>query len=175
MSEPTETEDRSEDVAVAERESAPGDSLGVKESWRPADYYAQPPAKARFPRWVPIACGVAAIVALVAMFAIGAFLRSGGLSAFVALAIGQFQGEMKGMLDDGVDAEARERLDASLRDIRERLTNGTLDQGRVLPLLQEIQKVSGDRKVTAEEIEKLQSIADEIGSGSKAPPEPVEL
>jgi len=144
-------------------------------SWRPADYYASDPPKPRFPRWVPLSCGVAALIALVGMFAIGMFLRTGGLSSFVALAIGQFQGEMKGMLDEDVDASSKERLDETLRGIREGLTSGSLAQGDVLPLLQEIQKVTRDRKVTTEEIEALQKIADEIGAEQDGAAEPVEL
>jgi len=148
-------------------------------SWRPADYYAAPPAKARFPRWVPISCGVAAIFALVFMSAIGIFLKNGGLSSFVALAIGEFQGELKGMMDEDVPEAAREQLDQSLRGIRERLTGGTMTQSAVLPLLQEMQKVSGDRKVTAEELRTLQSVVDKILQENKSEPgpssEPVEL
>lgn len=149
-------------------EGPPTSSSPEKKSWRPADHYAAPPEPRRFPRWVPIAGGVAAIFALVLMFAVGMFLRSGGLGSFVALAIGQFQGELKQMITKEVTPEAKERLDTSLRTVREGLTSGTLDQAAVLPLLQEIQKIGKDRKVTPEELDALQSLADEISPSEPA-------
>jgi hypothetical protein len=109
------------------------------------------------------------------MFAVGMFLRSGGLSSFVALAIGQFQGELKGMLDEDVDGEAREKLDESLRDVRKRLTEGSMPQSAVLPLLEEIQKVTRDKKVTAAEIDALQGVVDDIGDSAPPAGDPVEL
>lgn len=145
------------------------------QTWRPADYYAKPPATPRLPRWVTIASGVAAIVALAAMFAIGVFLRSGGLSLFVALAIGQFQGELKGMLAEDVDGAATQKLDDSLREVRKRLTEGSIPQSEVLPLLEEIQKASRDEKVTAAEIDALQSVVDEIEVPQPPAARPVEL
>jgi hypothetical protein len=134
------------------------ESMGGHEessSWRPADYYEAPPAVARFPRWLPISCGVAAIVAILFMFAVGAFLRSGGLGTFVAIAIGQFQGEMKTMFDDEVPVDSKEKLDNSLRAVREGLRSGAIDQRNVVPLLEEIREVSGDGKISAAEAEEL--------------------
>lgn len=169
--------DGTESSSVVESPAPP--MADASTSWRPADYYAVPPAARRFPRWVSISCGIAAIVALAFMFAIGAFLRSGGLASFVALAIGQFQGELGKMVADDVAPESREKLDESLRALRERLTSGELEQGAVLPLLQEIQKVTRDEKVTAEEIDALQALVDEAGGEpqeeTQASPEPVEL
>ena len=81
------------------------------------------------------------------------------------------------MLDENIPADAREELDKSLREIRERLTNGTLPQAEVLPLLQEMQKVAGDRKVTPDEFQALQKIVASILQEPRpdAPAGPVEL
>ena len=99
---------------------------------------------------------------LVIMFAVGMFFRSGGLSSLVALAIGQAQTDMKGMIAEDVSADSVEKLDESLRAVRKRLTDGELDQSKVLPLLQEIQKVSKDRKVSGEEVDALLKVVAEI-------------
>jgi hypothetical protein len=93
------------------------------------------------------------------MVAIGLFLQSGGLGSFIALAIGQFQSEANRMIADDVPTEMKEELDATLKDVRERLTSGKLDQADALPLLQEMQKVAKDKKVTSEEVERLLSLA----------------
>ena len=109
------------------------------------------------------------------MFAIGIFLKNGGLSSFVALAIGQFQGEMKGMLAEEISKEIQKDVDDGLREVRKRLTEGSLDQSRVLPLLQEIQKVSRDEEISEEELLGLKSIADELLTPAEEGADPVDI
>ncbi len=155
-----------------QHDEALSSSTNSSASRLPADYYAAEPAKARFPRWVPISCGVASLFALVIMFAVGMFFQRGGLASFVALAIGEFQGEATKMLVEDVPESDRERLDASLRDVRKRLNDRSLDQGAVLPLLQEIQKVGNDKKITPQEVDGLLSIIDSLGAAGDATPQP---
>lgn len=105
------------------------------------------------------------------MFGVGMFLRSGGMGSIVALAIGEFQGGIERMAADDVTEDARESLKSSLKKIREGLISGTIDQAKVLPLLEEIQRVSKDKKISAEEVEALNSVLEEIEPTEDATPQ----
>jgi len=124
-------------------------------SWRPADYYAAPRRAARLPRWVPLSCGVAAILALVFMAGVGAFLRSGGLAKFIAISFGQLNSEASRMFDDDVDPAARAAFSKSLLGVRDAIADGDVDLASALPVLQEMQRATRDGKLSAREVEAL--------------------
>ncbi|MCM2316927.1 MAG: hypothetical protein NDJ92_17400 [Thermoanaerobaculia bacterium] len=123
--------------------------------WRPADYYAAPPRAPRFPRWVPLTGGVVAIVAIGVMAMLGMFLQSGGLAKLVAIAFGQMSSEAERMFDSGVAPDARAAFKQSLLAVRDGIADGTVELESALPLLQEMQKATGDRKLSIDEVEDL--------------------
>lgn len=123
--------------------------------WLPADYYAAPPRASRFPKWVPLTCGVAAIAAIGVMAVIGMFLQSGGLAKLVAIAFGQMSSDAERMFDDGVAPDARAAFKQSLLAVRDGIADGTVELESALPLLQEMQKATGDRKLSIDEVEEL--------------------
>lgn len=127
----------------------------VASGWRPADYYAAPRSTAKFPRWVPLTCGVVAILALVFMVAVGAFLRSGGLAKLVAISFGQLNAEASRMFDDDVDPAARQAFGSSLLALRDAIADGKIELSGALPVLQEMQRATRDGKLSAEEVDAL--------------------
>jgi len=130
-------------------------SVDATPSWRPADYYAAPRSGAKLPRWVPLTCGVVAILALVFMAGVGSFLRAGGLAKLVAISFGQLNSEASRMFDDDVDPAARAAFSKSLLDVRDAIADGHVDLSSALPVLQEMQRATRDGKLSAEEVEGL--------------------
>lgn len=136
--------------------------------WRPADYYAAPPRASRFPKWVPLTCGIVAIVAVAVMAMVGIFLQSGGLGKLVAIAFGQMSSDAERMFDDGVAPDARAAFKKSLLAVRDGIADGTVELESALPLLQEMQKATGDRKLSTDEVEELTASFDRSLSGPAA-------
>ncbi|MBI2213720.1 MAG: hypothetical protein HYU52_08745 [Acidobacteria bacterium] len=131
-----------------------GDAV-AESSWRPADYYASPRRAPMFPRWIPLTCGVVAIVALGGMVAVGAFLRSGGLAKFVAIAFGQANAEAARMFDADVEAPARKAFSNSLLAVRDGIAEGEISLSSAVPVLQELQAATRDGKLSAKEVGEL--------------------
>ena len=136
--------------------------------WRPADYYAAPPRASRFPKWVPLTCGVVAIVAIGVMAMVGMFLQSGGLAKLVAIAFGQMSSDAERMFDDGVAPDARAAFKQSLLAVRDGIADGTVELESALPLLQAMQKATGDGKLSTDEVEELTATFDRSLSGPAA-------
>ncbi len=145
-------------------------------TWRPADYYANNPKGAsRFPRWVPLSCGIASIVFLVFLFLTGSLLLGGGLRKLVALAFGEVQSESEKLYAADVPPASRAALKAGLLSLRDRLADGKVALGDVLPLLQQLQSAIGDGQLTADEVERLTKAIESTESSAKppaAPPDP---
>jgi hypothetical protein len=136
--------------------AATSDDTGAQEpGWRPSDYYAAPRSAAKFPKWVPLTCGVVAIAAICFMVVAGAFLQAGGLAKLVAIAFGQMNADAEGMFDDGVKADARVSFSKSLLNVRDAIADGTIELPAALPLLQEIQTATKDKRLSPDEVEAL--------------------
>ncbi|MGK2859667.1 MAG: hypothetical protein ACSLFQ_20915 [Thermoanaerobaculia bacterium] len=142
--------------------------------WRPADYYAAPRGASRLPTWLPLTCGVAAIVVIGLMAIVGAFLQSGGLAKLVAIAFGQMNADAERMFDDGVAPDARAAFKQSVLAVRDGIAEGTIALESALPLLQEMQKATRDSKLSAEEVEALTGTFEEslAGESGEDPAEP---
>lgn len=140
---------------IGDPSQAPQDSSALAASWRPADYYAAPRSAAKLPRWVPLSCGVAAILALVFMVGVGSFLRSGGLAKLVAISFGQLNAEASKMFDDDVDPAARDAFSKSLLAVRDAIADGRLELASALPVMQDMQRATRDGKLSPEEVEAL--------------------
>lgn len=140
-------------------------------SWRPADYYAAPRRAAMFPRWVPLTCGVAAVLALGAMVVVGAFLKSGGLAKLVAISFGQLNAEAARMFDDDVEASSREAFSRSLLAVRDGIADGRIELAGALPVLQQMQSATRDGKLSAAEVDDLTAMFEKsLAAPPPAPP-----
>lgn len=145
-------------AAEAPVQDGGGSSAQPGGSRRPADYYASPRTAPRFPRWIPLTCGVAAILVIVLMVGVGAFLRSGGLAKLVALSFGQVNAEAGTMFAADVDEASRTAFSKALLGVRDAIADGKVDLSAALPLLQEMQKAIGDRRLSREEVDELTAL-----------------
>ena len=136
--------------------AATPDYTGAHDSgWRPAAYYAAPRSAPKFPKWVPLTCGVVAIAAICFMAVAGAVLQAGGLAKLVAIAFGQMNAEAERMFDDSVKPDARVSFSKSLLSVRDAIADGTIELPAALPLLQEVQKATKDRRLSPDEVDAL--------------------
>ena len=138
----------------------------------PADYYTAPVSDVRplFPKWVPIGCGATSAVILVLLFAGGALLTGPRLAAFIDLVVGQSVGELKGMYAKEISEQQKTQFDAEVKKLRDDLRADKISVQNMQPFLKTVQTVSGDKKVTPDELEKLTKVAHEaIVAGRRSP------
>jgi hypothetical protein len=75
----------------------------------------------------------------------------------VAIAFGQLNAEAERMFDDDVAPGARTAFRKSLLDVRDAIADGKLELPAALPMLQEMQKATRDKRLSPEEVEELTS------------------
>lgn len=123
----------------------------------PAEYYSTPPSEAQriVPRGVVLGCGIASIVAVLLIFAVGAFLARGGMATFLDFALGQTLGEVRGCYASDVSDAQKQAFEGELEELRKRVRAETLPVARLSPVLTELQTAIKDRSVRAEEVERL--------------------
>ncbi|HKB80499.1 MAG TPA: hypothetical protein VKH35_12375 [Thermoanaerobaculia bacterium] len=123
---------------------------------RPADYYSGPvDAKPLFAPWVPYGCGIAAVIALLAIFGAGYAASSGGFGQLFDLLFSSIQGEVDKAFTREVTPAEKAEFDAQMKTMREALRDNRLRIDHIQPLLRSIRESSGDGKVTPEETEQL--------------------
>jgi hypothetical protein len=124
---------------------------------RPADYYSTPVLDQRrlFPRWVPIGCGAASIVLILALFVTGALVSSGKFGGFFELVFGQLQTEVQGQFTKDVTAQQKAAFNAEMKTMLDSLRDGKLPPDRLQPLMKAIRDVSADNKIDRGEADKL--------------------
>jgi len=121
----------------------------------PADYYASPERNRVFPRAVPIGCGSAAAVFLIALFAAGALVSGDRGGRLVARFFGMMQSEIDGQFTKDVPAARRAEFDAQFNELRHRLETGRAKLTTLQPFLETMRDASMDEKITPEETKKL--------------------
>ena len=126
---------------------------------RPADYYSGPSPVAVLPRGVTLGCGIAALVALLIVFAGGAFMSSGGLVTMMDMGLGMTIGEVRGFYTKDVTAAQKKELEAALEALRVSLRNGKTSVTRLDPVLQTMRKAIADQKVQPAEVDALTAAA----------------
>lgn len=136
---------------------------GRRFSW-PADYYSAPASEPIVPVWAVRGCGGAALLALVLLFAGGAFLASGGFVDLMDLVLGMSVGEMKGMYGADVTAGQKAALESEIETMREGLRSGRVSVAALQPFLETLRTASGDSRITAEEAGRLRDAARTINS-----------
>ena len=125
----------------------------------PADYYSAPLSEVRpiFPPWVAYGCGGLAAVFLLVLFAVGAWLASGGMSIGMDFVLGQTLTEMRGMYAKDVTEADKKAVDDEFSALRKGVREETVTVTRLQPVLRAVQAVTSDKTVTHEEVEKLRA------------------
>ncbi len=127
----------------------------------PADYYSAPLSEVTpvVPRWMPAGCGTASAVILVLLFAGGAMLTGPRLSEFMDFFLGTSVGELRSMYAPDVTAAEKQRFDTEVERMREGLRTGKITVKALQPFMKAMQSAIADKRVTAEEIERLSKAA----------------
>jgi hypothetical protein len=134
----------------------------------PADYYSTPTPSAVLPSWVTFGCGGLSLVALVIVFAGGAWLAGGGMVDFMDMAVGMSLGEMRGMYAGEVAAPQRKALEDDIAALRENLREKKISPADLQPFLDGLRRATSDRKLTVAEAQSLQKTV--RGINAKATP-----
>ncbi len=137
----------------------------------PAEYYSGPSPVAVLPRGLTFGCGAAALVALLLVFAGGAFMASGGLVQLMDLTLGMSMGDLRGMYASDVTAAQKKELEDSIEQLRGGLRDGKVSVAQLQPVLETMRNGIIDRKLTPAEVQTL-SAAARKASASKLPAKP---
>jgi hypothetical protein len=137
-------------------------------SW-PADYYSGPSPRAVLPRGVTFGCGAASVVALILIFAGGAFMASGGMYQFMDLALGMTMSEARGMYSQDVTPAQKKELEDSMDALRKNLRAEKVSIANLDPVLQTIRKTTSDKKLQPSEVTAISAAARKANVVKAAP------
>ena len=136
----------------------------------PAEYYSGPSPVAVLPRGVTFGCGAASVVALLLVFAGGAFMASGGLVQLMDLTLGMSMADLRGMFASDVTGAQKKELEDSIEQMRAGLRNGKVAVTDLQPVLELMRKGIADKKLSAAEVEGLAAAARKAAAAK--PPAP---
>jgi hypothetical protein len=139
----------------------------------PADYYSSPPSEVRplFPKWVALGCGTTSAVLLVILFAAGALMTGPRLALLMDFVLGTSLGELKGMYAPDVTPQQKAAFDGEVTHLRDGLRTDKVSVKNLQPFLKLMQSVIPDKKVTADEVDRLTKLAhDAVLKGKKTTP-----
>jgi hypothetical protein len=136
----------------------------------PAEYYSGPSPRAVLPRGVTFGCGAAAVVALLIVFAGGAFLASGGLVQFMDFALGMSMGDVRGMYASDVTSAQKDELEKAIEQLRAGLRDGKVSVTKLDPVMQTMRKGISDKKLTPSEVKALAAAARNAAVSKSAKP-----
>lgn len=147
------------------------ETIGKRPFVWPAEYYSGPSPVAVLPRGVTFGCGAASLVALLLIFAGGAFMASGGLVQLMDFTLGMSMGDVRGMMAADVTPAQKKDLEDAIEQLRGGLRSGKVSVGQLQPVLETMRKGISDRKLTPAEVETLTAAARKA-SAAKLPPKP---
>ena len=153
--------------SISDPAGTPGPSPNRRFPW-PAEYYASATPERVLPSWATYGCGGGAVAIMVLVFVGGAWLAGGGFAQFLDLAFGMSLGEVRGMYTPQVSAEQKKAVEVEMEATRAALRNRTLPVKDVQPLLQTLQKVVKDEKVTPAEAQEIAAAARKAHRRGKA-------
>jgi hypothetical protein len=136
----------------------------------PAEYYSGPSPVAVLPRGVTFGCGAASIVALLLVFAGGAFMASGGLVQLMDFALGMSMGDVRGMFTADVTTEQKAELESAIEQLRLGLRDGKVPVAHLQPVLETMREGVSDKKMSPSEVDALAAAARK--ARSPKPPKP---
>lgn len=135
----------------------------------PAEYYSGPTPAAVLPRGVTFGCGAASLVALLLLFAGGAFMASGGIVDLMDLALGMSMGELRGMYAADVTPAQKKEVDDAIEQVRAGLRDKKVSVAQLQPMMETMRKAIADQKVTSAEAKTLADAARNVGRASARP------
>jgi len=133
----------------------PGPKMDSLPFLRPADYYSTAGTNLRplFPRWVPVGCGWASLVFVIALFAAGAFApRSGSVLDWL---FGKIQSDISTHFSPDVTPDQRAVFNSEMKTLRASANAGKLKLDKTESFLRLATEVDGDEKVDHAEADKL--------------------
>jgi hypothetical protein len=142
-------------------------AVDTRRIYRPADYYSSAAPERVLPEWATYGCGAAAVVALLVLFAGGAFLARGGFTQLMDMVFGMTMGEMRGMYTPEVTAAQKKGLESEIETLRKNLREEKVSVQRLQPVLEAIRKTTGDKKLDAKEAEHIVAAAKKANATAK--------
>lgn len=136
----------------------------------PADYYSSESPRAILPPWATFGCGGLAVLALLVLFAGGAWLSGGGMVDLFDMVLGMTRAELRPLYARDVPAADRAALEKEIDTLRDQLRKGRVSPQRLSPLLQSMQRAIADRTVTPQETAEIAGAAKKINAAATAPP-----
>src|SRR5216684_2776420 len=133
----------------------PGPKMDSLPFLRPADYYSTTGTNLRplFPRWVPVGCGWASLVFVIALFAAGAFAPHSG--SVLDWLFGKIQSDITAHFSRDVTPDQRTVFNMEMKTLRASANAGKLRLDKTEPFLRLATEVDGDEKVDHAEADKL--------------------
>ncbi|MDQ6801349.1 MAG: hypothetical protein M3041_10970 [Acidobacteriota bacterium] len=104
---------------------------------------------------MPYGCGTAAIVALLAVFALGIAVSRGVLGPMFELMFASTQGEIDKMFSKDVQPADKAAFDAEMKKMRDLVRDNRVSMDRLQPLLRTLRDVVSDERVTPAEARQL--------------------
>lgn len=147
------------------------ETIGERRFVWPAEYYSGPSPAAVLPRGVTFGCGAASVVALILVFAGGAFMASGGLVQLMDFTFGMSMADVRGMYAAEVTGAQKKELEDSIEQLRAGLREGRVSVTQIQPVLETMRKGIGDKKLTPAEVDALTAAARKA-TASNLPPKP---
>lgn len=134
---------------------------------RPADYYAMPDSRLRplFPRWVPLGCGWASLVFVIALFIAGGFAARSG--SILDLLFGKIQDDLAQHFSPDVTPAQRATFAAEMQTMRASARKGRLKLDRTQNFLRLATDLDSDEKVDHAEVDKLIAAAHDVNRSVK--------
>jgi hypothetical protein len=134
---------------------------------RPADYYATPESRLRplFPRWVPLGCGWASLVFVIALFGAGTFASRSG--SIMDMLFGKIQEDLAQHFSRDVTPAQRASFAAEMQTMRASARNGKLKLDRTQTFLRLATDLDSDEKVDHAEVDKLIAAARDVNRSVK--------
>jgi hypothetical protein len=143
------------------------DSSGSRRFRWPAEYYSAPAPRQLLPSWATFGCGAAAAIVLVVIFAGGALLTGERFIRLMDFSIGMSLGEMRSQFAGDVTEARKKSLEAEIERMRTNLREQKVPFPSLQPFLEGLQAATSDRKVTAEEAERLEQTARKINRAAR--------
>jgi len=136
--------------------------------YRPADYYSSASPERVLPPWASYGCGAASVLALILVFAGGAFLSHGGFVQLMDMVFGMTMGEIRGMYATDVTAAQKQSLENEIETLRRNLRAEKIPVQRLNPLLQTMRRTMSDEKLHGPEVEELTAAARRVATSAPA-------
>jgi hypothetical protein len=134
---------------------------------RPADYYSAPTPHAAFPQWLSLGCGGVALLVLIAVFAGGSWLSSGGFADLMDFSIGMSLGELRGQFVKDLPPVDKAAFESTVETMRANVREKRVAATKLQPFLLQMSSAMADKKVTVDEVRNMTREAARINATAR--------